>query len=272
MESLPTANLEIAPQTAKFQSKNWTREQTIIALNLYCKIPFNRVTSTNPEIIKFSKIIGRSTNSLKMKIGNFGSFDPELKRRGIVGLSNVSKLDRDVWHEFNNDWENLAFESEKLIADFSNTSLEKVLQQEITEFPLGQEKQALIRARVNQTFFRSAILSSYNSKCCITGLSIPSLLVASHIIPWSINQKERLNPRNGLCLNSIHDKAFDNGLLTVTTDYKIKLSKYIQDMKSDDVSINHFFLKYEDISINLPDRFLPEKDFLDFHYQNIFKR
>lgn len=106
---------------------NWTIEQTIVALNLYCKIPFNRVTSTHPEIIRIAKIIGRSTNSLKMKIGNFGSFDPELKRRGIVGLSNTSKLDREVWLEFNNNWENLAFESEKLIAIFSNTTLEHLL-------------------------------------------------------------------------------------------------------------------------------------------------
>lgn len=59
---------------------NWTKEQTIVALNLYCKIPFNRVASTHPEIIKVAKIIDRSTNSLKMKIGNFGSFDPELKK------------------------------------------------------------------------------------------------------------------------------------------------------------------------------------------------
>ena len=170
---------------------NWTKEQTIVALNLYCKIPFNRVTSTHPEIIKIAKTIGRSTNSLKMKIGNFGSFDPELKKRGIVGLSNTSKLDKEVWMEFNSNWENLAFESEKLIADFSNMSLEQSLELDITNFPLGKEREAVIKARVNQTFFRSAILSSYNSKCCITGLSIPALLVASHIIPWSMSDKAR---------------------------------------------------------------------------------
>ncbi len=72
---------------------NWTREQTIIALNFYCKIPFNRVSSTHPDILWIAKIIGRSANSVKMKIGNFGSFDPELKKRGIVGLANTSKLD-----------------------------------------------------------------------------------------------------------------------------------------------------------------------------------
>jgi putative restriction endonuclease len=94
---------------------NWTREQTIVALNLYCKIPFNRVSSNHPDIIRIAKIIGRSPNSVKMKIGNFGSFDPELKMRGIVGLGNTSKLDDLVWNEFNNDWSNLAYESELLL-------------------------------------------------------------------------------------------------------------------------------------------------------------
>ena len=248
---------------------NWTKEQTIVALNLYCKIPFNRVTSTHPEIIKVAKVIRRSTNSLKMKIGNFGSFDPELKKRGIVGLSNTSKLDKEVWLEFNNSWETLAFESEKLIADFSGTTLEQSLELDTTDFPQGKEREAVIKARVNQTFFRSAILSSYNSKCCITGLSIPSLLVASHIIPWSQSQKERLNPRNGLCLNSIHDKAFDKGLITISADYKIRVSKYLQDLEAE-IAVNDFFLKQNNQAISLPDRFLPEKEFLNFHFENIF--
>ncbi len=87
-----------------------------MALNLYCKIPFNKVSSNHPDIIRIAKIIDRSTNSVKMKIGNFGSFDLELKKRGIVGLANASKLDEIVWNEFNNNWENLAFESEVLIS------------------------------------------------------------------------------------------------------------------------------------------------------------
>lgn len=87
-----------------------------MALNLYCKIPFNKVSLNHSDIIRIAKIIDRSTNSVKMKIGNFGSFDLELKKRGIVGLANASKLDEIVWNEFNNNWENLAFESEVLIS------------------------------------------------------------------------------------------------------------------------------------------------------------
>lgn len=250
---------------------NWTREQTIVALNLYCKIPFNRVSSKHPDIIRISKIIGRTPNSVKMKIGNFGSFDPELKKRGIVGLGNTSKLDEIVWNEFNSDWNNLAYESELLISKFTNQPIEKVSEIDITDIPVGREREAIIKQRVNQSFFRSTILSSYNLKCCITGLKISDLLVASHIVPWSKDEKNRLNPHNGLCLNSIHDKAFDKGFITITTEFKVKVSKYLNDLKKDN-AVSDLFLKYENHAIILPDKFLPSRVFLEYHHQNIFKK
>lgn len=252
------------------KGNNWTREQTIIALNLYCKIPFNRVSSNHPDIIRIAKIIGRTPNSVKMKIGNFGSFDPELKRRGIVGLANTSKLDETVWNEFNLDWNNLAYESEMLISKFARQPIEKVSGINLENIPLGREREAIIKQRVNQNFFRSMILSSYNLKCCITGLSISDFLVASHIVPWAKDEKNRLNPHNGLCLNSIHDKAFDKGFITITTDFTVKVSKQILDLKKEN-AVTDLFIKYQDQAIILPDKFLPSKEFLDYHSQNIFK-
>jgi putative restriction endonuclease len=249
----------------------WTKEQTIIALNLYCKIPFNRVSSSHPDIIRVANVIGRSPNSVKMKIGNFGSFDPELKNRGIVGLANTSKLDEEVWNEFNLDWEKLAFESEQLISNLSNKSIEEIAGISLENIPLGKEREAVIKQRVNQNFFRSIILSSYNSKCCITGLPINEFLVASHIIPWAKDEKNRLNPHNGLCLNSIHDKAFDSGFITITPDYKVKVSTNLEKFKNEEAVID-FFIKYDKKSIILPDRFRPSKEFLDYHFKNIFKK
>ena len=179
--------------------------------NLYCKIPFQKAFSTNPDILETAKIIGRSPNSVKMKIGNFGSFDPELKRQGIVGLDNTSKLDQEIWDEFNNDWETLSFESERLIKEFKSQSIEASDTIEETTLPEGMDKEQTVKARINQSFFRSAVLSAYNNTCCITGLSIPNLLIASHIKPWkdSDHATERTNLRNNLCFNALHDKAFD---------------------------------------------------------------
>jgi putative restriction endonuclease len=95
--------------------------------------------------------------------------------------------------------------------------------------------------------------------------------VASHIMPWAKDEKNRLNPHNGLCLNSIHDKAFDRGFITITTDYKIKVSNYFKDYKKD-FAVTNLFIRYENQSINLPDKFLPSKEFLKYHQQNIFKK
>lgn len=248
---------------------NWTREETIIAFNVYCKIPFHRSSKTNPTIIKYANIIGRSPSALNMKIGNFGRLDPELKKQGITGLVNGSKLEKVIWEEFNENWEELVFESEILIAKFQNKKIEDIEHIEIENFPEGKEREIIIKTRVNQSFFRSTILSSYNIKCCITGLSIPDFLVASHIKPWAKDKKNRINPRNGLCLNSIHDKAFDRGFITVTPDYKVLISNFF-DEYSNDETVNNFFLKYKNQKIILPNKFLPSKDFLDYHSQNIF--
>lgn len=212
------------------KDNNWTREETIIAFNVYCKVPFKSSSKTNPIIIKYANIIGRSPSALNMKVGNFGRLDPELKKQGITGLINGSKLDEDVWNEFNGNWDKLAFESEKLIAKFQNKTIEEIETLKIKDFPKGEERETLFKARVNQNFFRSTILSSYNLKCCITGLPISDFLVASHIIPWSIDKDNRTNPHNGLCLNSIHDKAFDRGFITITPDYRIKVSNYLNDL------------------------------------------
>lgn len=251
------------------KNNNWTREETIIAFNVYCKIPFKSSSKTNPTIIKYANIIGRSPSALNMKVGNFGRLDPELRKQGIVGLGNGSKLDEIIWNEFNGNWDKLAFESEKLIAEFQNKSIEQIESFNIEDFPKGEERETIIKARVNQSFFRSTILSSYNLKCCITGLSVPDFLVASHIKPWSKDLENRTNPHNGLCLNSIHDKAFDRGYITVTPNYKILVSNFF-DGYSNDLAVTEFFKKYQNQSINLPDRFLPSKDFLDFHYNEIF--
>ena len=157
----------------KITNKYWTKVQTIIAFNLYCKIPFNRVASNHPDIIKIAKVIGRSPNSVKMKIGNFGSFDPELKKKGIVGLTNTSKLDKEVWDEFNSDWERLAYESEVLIAKFKKQKIEEhIAEFDYEKYSEGEEKESKVKTRIKQSFFRQTILSAYNNTCCITGLTI----------------------------------------------------------------------------------------------------
>lgn len=253
------------------KNNNWTREETIIAFNVYCKIPFKSSSKSNPTIIKYANLIGRSPSALNMKVGNIGRLDPELKKQGIVGLTHGSKIEEDVWKEFNGNWEKLAYESEMLISKYANKKIEEIseIEIELDDIPIGKERETIIKQRVNQSFFRSTILSSYNFRCCITGLKYSDLLIASHIIPWAKDEKNRLNPRNGICLNAIHDKAFDKGYITITPDFKVKISKTMLDHRTDK-PVEDLFLRYNNKTIELPDKFLPSKEFLDFHYQNIF--
>lgn len=252
-------------------ANSWTREELIIAFNLYCRIPFSKSVKTNPKVIETAEIIGRTPSAVALKLGNFGSFDPDLKKRGIVGLRNAGKLDKEIWDEFNTDWEKLAYESELLISNFWDRENGDAKQIENSKNLIGKEKERLVKTRVKQDFFRSSILSLYNQKCCITGLNIPDLLIASHIVPWSEDEKNRLNPRNGLCLNALHDKAFDKGYITITPDYTVKISNYFADYANDKTIIEVFF-SFENQKINLPDKFLPEPEFLLFHNEEIFRK
>lgn len=194
------------------QHKDWTREEHILAFNLYCKIPFGRQHSRAPEIIELAKLLGRSANSVALKLNNFSRLDPELKARGIKGMAHGAKGEIEVWHDFEDDPEALAFESERLLAHFTGRKLEEIAEIDERELPKeGLERERMVR--VNQHFFRAAVLSAYDYKCCITGLAVPELLVASHIVPWARDSNQRMNPRNGLCLNALHDRAFDRRLM-----------------------------------------------------------
>jgi putative restriction endonuclease len=246
--------------------KLWTREELILAINLYCKIPFGKLHNRNPEIIQLAKLIGRTPSSVALKLVNFSSLDPSLQARGIKGMGNASKQDINIWNEFYNNWDEALIESEKLLAKEKHTTIEKLNEIDFTDIPKeGKEKERIVKIRINQSIFRKIVLATYNDACCITGINNPELLIASHIVPWSKDEKNRLNPMNGLCLNALHDKAFDNGLITISAkDYTIKISSKLK-AKNPPESIEQNFLKLDGDVMQLPDKFLPSKELLKMH-------
>lgn len=255
---------------------NWTREEEIVVFDLYCKIPFKRASKNHPDVIRIADIIGRTPSAVNMKIGNFGSFDENLRQQGIVGLTNASKLDKEIWDEFNKRWDELSLLSEQIIATKTGKSLQYIdlpgdSKDILLNVPLGKEKNVTVKQRVNQTFFRNAVLASYNSTCCVTGLSAPELLVASHIKPWrDCTETERTNPHNGLCLNALHDRAFDRGLMTVMPNGKIRISKALKAC-NEEIAYK-FFWCYDNTNIRFPDKFMPNKTFLEYHNDMIFAK
>ena len=246
--------------------KLWTRDELVLAVNLYCKLPFGKMHKSNAEIIKFAELINRTPSSIALKLGNFASFDPSLKERGIKGASNSSKLDKQIWDEFYNNWDAALFESEKLLAEKKHTTIEKLNHINIADLEKeGFNKARLVKTRVNQNIFRTMILATYNNTCCISGINNSDLLIASHIVPWSKDEQNRLNPTNGLCLNALHDKAFDKGLITISAkDYTIKVSSKLKPKKVV-TGITDSFINFDGVQISLPDKFLPSIAQLKIH-------
>ncbi len=250
----------------------WTRDELILAVNLYIKLPFGKMHSTNPDIIELAHLIGRTPSAIALKLVNFASFDPILKERGIKGAVNASKLDKEIWNEFYTNWDHAFIESEKLMAKVKHTTIEQLNDIDLTDIPKeGLEKIRLVKTRVNQSIFRNIILATYDSRCCITGITNPELLIASHILPWSTDEKNRMNPMNGLALNALHDKAFEVGLITIDADtYKIRVSSSLN-KKDVSESVRQNFLNYEGLKISVPKKFPPQKDFLKVHNDSRFK-
>jgi len=206
----------------------WSEDELILAFNLYCKTPFGKIHNRNPEIVKLASVLGRTPSSLSWKLANFARLDPSLKKRNISGASHGSKADVEIWNMFNDNWEELIYQSEKLLKQYSNDTIETAFDDEELIPSVGLEKERYVKTRVNQRLFRYMILASYDYTCAITGINTPDLLNASHIIPWSKNDKERLNPRNGICLNTLHDRAFDRGFITISEDYQVLISSKLK--------------------------------------------
>lgn len=246
-------------------NKDWTREEHILAFNLYCKIPFGNMYARNPEIIALAKALGRSPNALALKLSNFARLDPELQARGIKGMQHGAKGEIEVWREFDNNPETLAFESERLLSQFTGRKLEDIAEIDERELPKeGRERERMVRVRVNQHFFRAAVLSAYDHKCCVTGLAIPELLVASHIVPWAADPKQRMNPRNGLCLNALHDRAFDRKLMFVAQDMTVRFHEKLVRAEKKSPGLD-WLLSYEGTPICMPRKFKPDAALLASH-------
>jgi|ERR1039457_661216 predicted restriction endonuclease len=245
----------------------WTEDELRLALALYCQLPFGKMHSRNQDIIRLAEKIGRTSSAVAMKLVNFASLDPEIVNSGRSGLGNASAMDRLIWEKFQKNWDaEISSAADKLGTD----TCEKVDEsEEELPLPVDTTRKAEIEMRRKQYIFRRMVLSSYAGVCCISGLSEPRLLAASHIVPWNKSNENRLNPRNGLCLSVLHDKAYDRGLLTVLPDYSIAISQQIRKML-DDKFIQETLVSCHGGKIVLPEKFHPEPALLLWHNQNVF--
>lgn len=249
---------------------NWTEEQITIVLYEYCRNPFGQFSATKPFVKELGKLLGRTPGAIVRKVGNLASFDPQMKARGVGGLGHTGKLDEVVWNKYFGHWDQLAYDAEVLLAKFKNKELEESLTIDLNDLPKGSERIQEVKQRINQCFFRDTVLSSYENKCCITGINNTKLLHACHIVGWSEDEANRTNPQNGLCLNVLFHKAYDENLIGISPDYEIFVSDEFFGAKLENVdsSTKEYIKSINHRKLIMPKRFLPNRDLLAIHFDN----
>ncbi len=258
--------------------KPWSREELLILLNLYEKIPFGKFDQGNPVLVDVAQRMERTPGSVAMKLSNLASLDARLAARGIKGLSGASALDRTVWNEFHAHHDALAPESEALLAELLTGDTDSPIEVQpdaimVLRVPDGPtESTASVKVRRGQRYFRQAVLNAYSGRCAITGLGIRDLLVASHIIPWNAMEQHRLDPQNGIALNALHDRAFDRGLITFDTEFRLICAASLRDHFAE-ATISQNFKTYEGQPLTFPAEAAgPKPEYLEYHRNAVFNK
>ncbi|MCF6273846.1 MAG: HNH endonuclease [Rhodobacteraceae bacterium] len=239
--------------------RNWTDDEIQKAIALYLQTPFGRIHSGNPQIIELASQIARTPGAIALKLSNLASLDDSLDRKG---MSNVSKADKRLWAEFISNPLNI-IQADSMLPWNSKSSSEVTLE-DTSSCAEGYDRAVISTQRQGQSLFRKTILTSYSQRCALTDIEDPRLLVASHIIGWAEKHETRLNPQNGICLNALHDRAFDRHLITFDHNYRLITSNRLPEASR--AALENIKNK----QMRMPERFLPSQDFLEVHRAKFF--
>lgn len=259
------------------ERRNWTEEEEILALCLYYELPTSKHDKNTPQVQELARMLGRSVGAVVYKLGNLKALDTS---NDGVGFAHGAKMDKIVWDTFLDKPALLFIRRQEILAGLDNELAstpdadynlpDSEMDKLVREIDFSEEdSRKLQKWRQNQWAFRLSLMKGYNEHCCLSGVKNPDFLVASHIVPWSKDKENRLNPRNGLLLNVFLDKAFDKGYMTIDKDdYEVIISDRI----ADNVIARQLSI-YNGRKIILPynhDRW-PDKQFLEYHNDVIFK-
>lgn len=206
------------------ERRNWSADEVREALALYLVTDFGRFHSRNPDIITLAGRLGRTPGSVALKLTNLAALDDSLPQKG---MANASSTDRHVWAEFLAD-------PTAVERSFARQTTPTAAAPGLAEAPMqfdhrGGARPILTQARVGQDLFRRTVLTSYRHRCALTGLDDARLLNASHIVGWAEAPDQRMWPTNGLCLNALHDRAFDRHLISFDHDLRLLISPRLPD-------------------------------------------
>ena len=250
----------------------WSREELLLAYNLYCKLPYGNFNVSSKAVQHLARLIGRTSGAVAFKLVNFVNLDPKQRALGRKGASNGSHLDKQVFKEFSENFDATFEESERLLSELEGgyrIHHARKQEEDVNNDKRGEDVIREVKSRVNQDYFRTIVLSNYATRCAVTDISIPEVLIASHIRPWANDAGNRLNPRNGICLSAMFDKLFDRGLMTIDESYRIVYSRSLKSY-STEIFYGKELARFEYKQIRLPVKFLPDDKLLGYHRENVF--
>lgn len=229
--------------------RNWSETEVASAISLYLRLDFGKFHSRNPEIIKLAGKLERTPSAIALKLANLAALDVSIPQRG---MANASALDRKMWAEF-------LTSPDRVLQTYATQPKTKLSdpegfaeRQAKYESKQATHRHAIVTTRVGQDFFREMILTSYKSRCALTGTDDPRLLTASHIVGWAEDKSLRLNPSNGIALNALHDRAFDRHLITFNEDFRLVIHS---DVPSE---ARKMLERVNSTKLDMPSRFLPD--------------
>ena len=141
-------------------------------------------------------------------------------------------------------------------------------------FAFEQERErvaALTTRVVRDRVFRRVVLRAYGERCAVTGLKLingggRAEVAAAHIRPVEHNGPDIIN--NGLALSGTVHWMFDRGLISLSDDLDIMVSRQVNDRDGVESLIN----KTSKLIGPLAERDRPHPVFLQWHRENCFKR
>lgn len=247
--------------------RRWSRDELLVVFNLYQKIPFGQISHRNDRIVELARRLDRTPSAVSMKMGNLASFDPTLTERGVKGLTNAARADREIFEEFHADTEALADESESAL---ERLGWPEALADDTPTPPGGAtETERVVRVRRVQRFFREVVLANYEGACAISGIRLSALLNASHIVPWSVDVPRRADPTNGIALCALYDRVFDRGLMTIDDDLRVVLSPRLLEGPRTEMH-DLLLVNLSGVKLRAPIRATPDRRALEYHRSHVF--
>ena len=240
------------------RSNVWSDEELIVACYIY-----NSDWSYTEKIRRALQYLGRNESSVKFRFGNFDNF-----RKGAGGFANGGTHARKIWDKYQENPSEMAELAISLfnggqVGSASNSESEMATELGVFDIEEGSYREYISKYRKNQDKLRAATLTCAGNRCCVTGISEPMFLIASHIKPWSVCEpKEKTDVHNALCLNTFHDSLFDKYRMTVNESMEIIYDPKLEDCIPEK-TYRSMIQEYTEIKVNESNK--PATKYLEYH-------